>query len=207
MTRVLTDQSRTMLEAPLRVEKPAETIGRAMLLYVALVTNSSFDGLIIRRTARLAEDLSVTEAEIEAWLQRLSEAKLIEIVSPSPYLTARLRFWPSNPSFVVEKQAKPGDTGNPAEPAAAATAINKQQQQGVGGLGEGENLEAEVTRVLGAPDASEVADLLARHPATLVRKVLAEVQKTPAHRIRKSRLALFRFLLAKFSSEIDVNEL
>ncbi len=204
MTHAL-EQTKTLLGAPLKTKTPATTLGRAALLYLALVVAANSEGLVIRRTQQLAQDLAVSEAAIDRWVARLVQAKLISVLSASPYLTLRLLFWPAAAPSLEETHEKTGSRQAPAESAAAAT--TKQQQQGVGGPGEGEDDARMAARVLGETDAAEVRDLIARQPASIVRKALAAVEATPAHRIRKSRLALFRFLLAKFSETIDVRDL
>lgn len=199
------DQARTLLGAPLRTESPATALGRAALLYLALVVAANSEGLVIRRTEQLAHDLAVSETAIDRWVSRLVQAKLISILSSSPYLTLRLLFWPAATRSVEEIHEETGSKQAPAESAAAAT--TKQQQQGVGGPGEGEDVARMAARVLGEADAATVRELIARHPGATVRKALAAVAATPAHRIRKSRLALFRYLLGKFSETIDVRDL
>lgn len=205
MTQALLDQTRMLIGAPLKMPSPAASVGRAALLYLALVVTANSEGLVIRRTEQLAQDLAVPEGAIERWVDRLVEAKLISILSSSPYLTLRLLFWPAATQSLKEIHEETGSRPVPAEPAAAAT--TKQQQQGVGGPGEGEDDPRMAARVLGETDAAEVRDLIARQPAAIVRKALAAVEATPAYRIRKSRLALFRYLLAKFSETIDVRDL
>jgi hypothetical protein len=52
---------------------------------------------------------------------------------------------------------------------------------------------------LDGADADEVRSLLAEFQKPVVLKALIRVKATPSSQIRKSKLALFRYLLAKFA--------
>ncbi len=54
-------------------------------------------------------------------------------------------------------------------------------------------------------DDTEVERILDRYPRAVVRKATERVRQ--AGRIRKSKTAFFRYLLAKFSETIDVRNL
>ncbi len=198
---------RETISALLDHKDAVRRLGRASWLYLDLLRHATHDGLVIRKTAQLAQDLSVAESDVATWLSRLTDAKLLRVLSPSPFLTVRLCFWPAQSFPVLQNSKKTGNGGASTEGPAAAAADNNKQQQGDGGQGEGETLTAAAIKIFGETDAPEVRNLLARHPASAVRRALSAVQATPAHRIRKSRLALFRYLLAKFSETIDVRDL
>jgi hypothetical protein len=57
-----------------------------------------------------------------------------------------------------------------------------------------------VLAVLGPEaDVEEMRDLLGTHPAETVRRALQRAEATPARQIRRSRTALFRYLLTKLN--------
>ena len=78
----------------------------------------------------------------------------------------------------------------------SAAASSKQED---GGAGEGEALLREVVSALGEANTDEIRQLMGRFPAGIVREALRRVESTPPAQIRKSRLALFRYLLGKLS--------
>jgi hypothetical protein len=179
-------------------------IGRALPLYLDLLVHALAGGTVIRTRERLAEDLAVSEADIDDLLGRLERAGLIELRSPAPFLAIRLRFWPG-------RRPRP----RPLPPADALSLVevpvgssSKQQhaaafkQFGDRGPGEGVPLATEAAGVLGvAAENAELAALLSAFPEPLIRRALTRVRATPMREIRKSRLALFRYLLAKLSDE------
>lgn len=78
-----------------------------------------------------------------------------------------------------------------------------QQAIGDGGLGEGGLLQ-KARDVLGDLDEEELRVILDRHSPGRVARALERVEKTPKERIRKSRLALFRYLLVRIDDDPDV---
>src|SRR5262245_28171461 len=105
MTSAITPTTEALLRAPLQMEGGTARLGRALWLYLTLMLTANDAGLVIRPTARIANDLAVTDVEIESWLDRLVHAGLVRVLSRSPYLTLRLRFWPANNPSVVENNA------------------------------------------------------------------------------------------------------
>ncbi len=205
MTHLIVNQTRALLGAPLRVGAPTTTLGRAVILYLALVIHANDHGLVIRKSSQLADDLSVPEDAIQAWVTRLSNVKLVEILSPVPYLTVRLGFW-SAAGLPAEEHAglsaKDKESSNGRQSSAAA--ISFSSKGGDGGQGEGE-LRGAIQTMLPEADGTEIERILDRYPRAIIRKAVERVNN--AGRIRKSKTALFRFLLAKFSETIDVRDL
>lgn len=87
---------------------------------------------------------------------------------------------------------------------AEAIALEKNRD---GGAGEGITLAKELAAILPDVEPSEIDRILHHYPAATITKTLDRVRKTPAQKIRKSKVALFRYLLAKFSQESDVDDL
>ena len=86
----------------------------------------------------------------------------------------------------------------------SAEAISFAGNAGDGGQGEGDFRSA-IRAVLPAADDAEIDRVLDRYPRAIIRKALERVNKTG--RIRKSKTALFRYLLCKLSESIDVRDL
>jgi len=193
-----------VLTAPMGVGRVVETLGRALWLYHALLLAANRHGTVVRTRMRFAKELSVPEETIDAWLERLVAADLVEQKSPSPYLVLTLRFWSGKRS--TSKASSPESSGSSGL-RTKEVPVSRQQQlpaadenNGDRGPGEGGALLAEARDLLGPGDTDEIADLISRHPAPVVRRAIHRVRITPAHQIRKSRLALFRYLLVKFST-------
>lgn len=196
---------RIVLGSVLNMPDAVTRVGSALWLYVLLALKAGEQGRVIRTTSHLAEDLSVDEDTIKNWLDRLRKVDLLIIQSPPPYLVTKLRFWPSEPDKTAPTE--PIDSGGkparhnrvPVGSKAAAAAASKQSEDG--GAGEGETLLDEALTALGGSDRAEIERLLARYPEEVARRALIRVRNTPESRIRKSREALFRYLLTRFSQD------
>ncbi len=187
------NQSLDILLTPLLdAKQPIDA--EALRLYVLLVATANNRGLVVRSRARLAQRLGIAEAAIDRALSALVQASLVRILSPSPYLAIALRFWPSKQAQAeISKNAAAAGSST----AEAAASVDKQaaSKQGDEGLGEGGSLATELRMVLGEEDAAALEPILVDVPGSVVRQALARVKATPAHQIKKSRTALFRFLL------------
>jgi len=200
------DAMRRLLAAPYRDKRQQENVGGALWLYVWLVAIVNSSGHVCRTRESLAKDIGATDAEIEQWLTQLEATELIQVLTPSPYLALKLCSWPREASATRQNRSdigprKPVQSNVPVGssmllPAGKASAASKAGKPGVdGGSGEGEGLLAEAQAVLAVADLGPLGTLLAEHPAPRVRDALARVARTPQTQIRKSRFALFRYLL------------
>ena len=199
----LSNQTHALLRAPLDRQGPVATLGRSVWLYLLLVTLANSRGLVLRTRAALAADLDVPEETIESWVARLEHTQLIRLVSPSPYLVLSLRLWSRDDAVVAH--ADPERSSEPAYapidvPVSGGSRLQAaaDMKSGDGGSGEGALL-AEVRAVLGSEEASELSALIEEYPEPIVRRALRRVKTTPTRQIKKSKIALFRFLLAKFA--------
>lgn len=192
------------------VPKPAETLGRAALLYLALLPLASTRGVVIRTRVFLANMLSVSEGDIDRWLARLENGGLVIRQTPPPYLVMKLPFWSAGGEGDVAEAAESSSKGGflqrdvpvGSSKQQAAAAISKSRASGDGGPGEGASLLTECRGAIGGSDDA-LDELLDQYPKSVIRRALARVQATPEKQIRKSKLALFRYLLVKFSAEAD----
>lgn len=192
--------SRQVVGAALRVPACVNRLGHSVWLYLALVSAAGHRGLVVRHIKKLADQLSVSEKQVEEWLARLSEAGLVEVESPAPFLVIKLRFWSSS---MPSESANPRESGTqpgasplsvPVSGSSAAAAASSKQEDG--GQGEGEPLLREVLEKLDDDaDPIEMRQLVERHPPDVIRRALRRVEGTP--QIRKSKTALFRYLLPR----------
>jgi len=197
--KTLDPEVRALLTAPFSLSRGPAALGRALWLYLACVLAANDQGLVICTAERFAGDLGVPESAIETWVKRLADAKLVVILSSAPYLTVRLPFW-SAPSFpVAETAVLSAEERDSSYSRQSSGAISFSGYSGEGELRDG------LHAVLPDADPAEIDRILTRYPHAILRKTLDRVEKTG--RIRKSKTALFRFLLAKYSQEIDVRDL
>jgi hypothetical protein len=197
--------SRSAVEAPLSLKDAIDSLGRSVWLYLHLLKIANPPPIVLRTVERLADELAVPEQTIEEWVRRLSESKLIRLESPPPFLVIKLPSWLGSGDATGEGVGlSSGLSGHShsevpvgSKQQAAAAAL---QQTGEEGVGEGEALLDEVARVLDGADRDEVRSLIGELPKPVVLKALIRVKTTPSSQIRKSKLALFRYLLTKFAA-------
>jgi len=82
-----------VLDALFAVPRPVASLGRAIWLFAALIRHARYGGTVIRARERLVEELGVAESDLTAWLDRLSDAGLVRVQSPLPYLVCRVVSW------------------------------------------------------------------------------------------------------------------
>ena len=164
------------------------------VLLQALGSRANHRGLVIARDSALAEDLHVSRGDIGAALRKLEEARLVELLSPPPFLVVRLRTWP-------------GKGVESAETSPSAYSYS-QQLLHTGELKDSyrpdelaahDGLLHEILEVLGEEDPAsfrKAVDLYAPH---VIRTALDRVRR--AKNIRKNRTALFRHLLPRIAKE------
>lgn len=202
---------RSAIDAAFRPRNPVGSLGRAAWLYLALLSAASDRGVVIRTRKHLANMLTVSEPTLEIWLSRFANAGLITIKSPSPYLIVILRFWSG---IATSELANPSETAGKGDPRQEEVPVSSNSYSnafssnaGDRGQGKGEKLVGDLRAMLPDADEPEIERILARYPGAVIQRSLDRVERTPAEKIRKSKAALFRYLLAKFSEEIDVREL
>ena len=198
---------RELLVTPFKAPEAIDRLGRAIWLYVHLVAIANSSGHICRSLDSLAADLGVSPGQVETWLARLVHAEAVSVHVPAPYLVIKLRFWSTAEEKSTDNASQNSDSHREvpvnSKLQLAAAENNKQASSSEdGGSGEGgTELVAEVLRVLGETDAGEFRELIEQLPRPVVLKALLRVKSTPADQIRKSKAALFRYLLNKFSHE------
>lgn len=202
MSARLRPDVKNVLAAPLALDRPTDSLGRALWLYVLLVSRASGQGQVCRTLEKLARDLAVAPQVIEHWLDRLATAGLVHVTTPPPFLVVKIASWSSSEAHEQqESAAKPSESSHshrevPVSSKQAAAALQED-----GGSGEGEPLVDEILHVVGTADRAEIRALIAQYPRLAVLRALVRVRTTPASAIRKSKLALFRYLLTTFTRE------
>ena len=179
-------------------------VGDAVWTYLALLKAANYRGVVSKRSDQIAEMLKTDEPALIADLAKLSDLGLIRSLNPAPYLVIQLAMWPGKeevppPNVPVASSETPAVRSEVPVSSAAAAAASASQQE-VGGQGEGGALVDRVLAVLGPEaDAVDMRDLVATYPVETVRRALTRVEATPARQIRRSKTALFRYLLTKLN--------
>lgn len=196
MTR--TDHAIAMV---LATPNPTRMIGAAIWLYLTLIQAANHRGLVIRTRKQLADALMVTEDLVEIYLVRLHQRRLIEIKSPSPYLVISLSAWSDRAN--KNSADTPGLTNENRqivlEVPVGQLAEAGKKKNGVGVPGEGGSMLIELEREFPEATRTDLEQDIATHSPAVVHSALTRVRNTPPDQIRKSRLALFRYLLGKLS--------
>ncbi len=169
-------------------------------LLAALETRANHRGLALAPERALRLELDVSHEELTAQLAALEAGRVIDVISPLPFLVVSLLKWSGTASRRVatsadSRQESEAHQRGPVRRAAAAAAFKQEDR----GAGEGEALLREVADVLGERDASDFRAIVSSYPAATIHQALRRVALTPPSQIRKSRAALFRYLLAKLA--------
>ena len=179
--------------------------GDAVWAYLALLKAANHRGVVCKRSDQIAAVLESDEPTLLADLAKLSDLGLIRSLNPAPYLVIQLTMWPGKdapsdaPSPAAADPRPAAHVEVPVSSTEAAASASASQPE-VGGQGEGGDLLERVLAVLGPEaDAAEMRELVAAHEPELVRRCLLRVEATPARQIRRSRTALFRYLLTKLT--------
>jgi hypothetical protein len=190
------------LDAALDIPRPVDRIGNCLFLYLALIRHAGSHGAVIRTRTRLSQELGVAEDRIDRWLSRLVDAGLVRVQSPLPYLVAHFVSWsgevasqhenPSNSCALPESHIEDSYSNS------CSKQLSGKQAIAIGDGGAGEGVLARLAREVVGPEVeTELPAILARHSPDHVARALNRVRNTPPEKIRKSKLALFRYLIAK----------
>jgi hypothetical protein len=191
-----------LLEAPFTVAQGPSRLGRALWLYLDLVVHVTISGHAWRTQERLTQTLHADTPTIDRWLGRLVDAHLVTVIAPLPYLVVKLPFWPSSAVPNASRQPENSSSAVPAQeevPVYGQSNIATAAFKLFGDRGPGEGgqaLRTRLTAILG--NDQDVDQALASVSAPVLLRALHRVEATPDHEIKKSRLALFRFLVAKY---------
>lgn len=202
-----------LLATSLVASEPAHLPGPALSLYAWLMTEANARGIVCRESSSIAKSLDRPETEIVAWCEHLAASRLIAILTPPPHLVVKLPLWSGERAVPTpkspEKPAKnllPNRGSEESLLKLSYRSLSQAKQEatneassskywGDKGLGEGGTLLRELHAVIG--DHAGIPELLKRYPEPVIRAALAKTRATPTDQIKKSRAALFWFLIGK----------
>lgn len=149
-------------------------IRQAIWLYVYLLLAANpRTGKRLLDLAGVARDMGLQEGTIRSWLGHLRKRGYVRVERVAGHLRVTIHRW--RPSVVRPAPAEPTTSPRHARPRLTAGHL--------------------ASRLGADKDDPFFADIVATAPAGVLRETMEEVLAVPADRIRKSRAALFRYLI------------
>jgi hypothetical protein len=200
-------QARMLIHAPFQIPDRVHRLGRGVWLYLWLLDNVNVQGMVCRTSQSIAKSLRIPEGEALDWLGRLVGLGLVEVKSPAPHLIVKLTKWSGHAPVTGQNREEISVNGD--EDLNTVRSVNvsyvesknrEDVRHGDGGAGEGaDRLLAEVRQTIGDPEGLDT--LLTRFSEPVIRRALALTQAKPERELKKSRAALFYFLLKKLNDD------
>lgn len=193
-----------------------------LLVTLCLLANPKSGRVLVTKQV-LTGFLEVNDETLESDLQKLGEKGHIEIESDCEYLVLSVLSWSNRRRFTdsseaskegkAERSALQGvsaerSSSSPAVEAAKQDNAGPEQKTGVGERGPERGEEGwrgpllnRLLRVVNAPgERASYESFCREYPRGILEEALDRVEKTPGHRIRKSRGALFVYLVKTLSA-------
>ena len=161
----------------------------------ALRSRANDRGQIVANEHVLCAELRLSRDELADGLRRLSQAGLIEILAPLPFLVAKVRgTWPG-------RSVKPEESLPVVSSYSFQSSLSESQhlKESYSGPDDAEALMREILETLGETDPTTFRGAIQNYPVEVIREALARVRRMKT--IRKSRTAAFRFLLPRIAKE------
>jgi hypothetical protein len=149
------------------------------------------------RECVLLEELQIGPGPLRTALRSLVADGTIEVLSPLPFLVVK---WSGTRSRTSENGQKQRVVEARHSYSFHNNAIDKSKAIAPPSAGRGGDLLRDILRTLGETDPTTFRGALEHYPEKHIRAVLERIRATPPERLRKSKTALFRFLLAKTKS-------
>jgi hypothetical protein len=163
-----------------------------------LQVRANHRGQVVARSAWLEEALACSFQELEAALDALAADGSVEIISPLPWLIAKVR--KDGPAVAPPVESWSGSPEKPRDSRASGYSYSKlssnrldesYRQPG------NATLLREILDTLGETDPTTFEGAIKNFAPEVIRKALDRVRRTRS--LRKNRTALFRYLLTKLA--------
>jgi hypothetical protein len=170
-------------------------------LLSALAARANSRGVVLASEQILLRDLGIGSTALRQLLDKADASGAIEVVSPLPFLVAKLRG-----SWSGRKRETPRMAGKTAAPEdrtySFQSSLSRSKQLMKESYRQPANEEAllrEILETLGETDPATFRGALRSYAPDAIRLALERVRRSPA--IRKNRTALFRYLLPRIAKE------
>ncbi len=170
-------------------------------LIAALMARANARGLVLASEATLLDDLGIGSAALEKLLEEAMRHGEIDILSPLPFLVAKLPgSWSGRKHEASKRAAKSGAPTDPAYSSQSSLSQPKQlMKESYSPSSDDEALLKEILATLGESDPTTFRGALRSYTPGVIRLALERVRRNPT--IRKNRTALFRYLLPRIAKE------
>lgn len=170
-------------------------------LIVSLTARANARGLVLASEATLLDELGIGTAALEKLLEEAMRHGTIDILSPLPFLVAKLPgSWSGGKREAPRRAAKSGAPENPAYSSQSSLSQSKQlMKESYRPPADEEALLKEILATLGESDPTTFRGALRSYSPGVIRLALERVRRNPT--IRKNRTALFRYLLPRIAKE------
>ena len=169
----------------------ATSLKQAIWLYLSLLLQASYQGTVELNVTATAQAIGTQEATISTWLGHLRKAGLVSIKKWPGSLVVKLTRYPA-----PLKQSAPGQTPN---------TVHKKEDPSQPRLSDVDRAFARTLSQTLQDEANlpHYEELVSEHGQITLTRMLKQAQAVPAEKIRKSRAALFHFILRNRGNKGD----
>jgi len=175
--KILVLRSRLIGNDDRNYQKMRQTIW--LYLYLVLQLNPR-TGRLVTKVSTISQDMGIKEETIRSWLGHLRRKGYVWVKRQGDYLMISVTGLKPIPESPQAKVLKPGEVVNGEQQRLAQRIAKEFEDEGNLGYYE---------------------DLCERYPEHLINRAFSEVQRVPQSKIKKSRGALFTYLLKKYADK------
>lgn len=169
-------------------------------LIASLTARANARGLVLASEATLLDELGIGSTILRELLKEAMRHGTIDILSPLPFLVAKLPgSWSGRKHEAQRKAAKSGAPVDPAYSSQSSLSQSQQSMKESYRQPSDEALLQEILATLGETDPTTFRGAIKNYAPSVIRTTLVRVRRM--HSIRKSRTALFRYLLPRIAKE------
>lgn len=150
-----------------------------LYLYLILQLNPR-TGRLLTKVSTISQDMGIKQETIRSWLGHLRRKGYVSVKRQGGYWLITVTGLKPIPETPPAKALKPGEVVNVEQQRLAQQIAQEFEDEGNLGYYE---------------------DLCERHPEYLINRAFSEVRKVPQSKIKKSRGALFTYLVKKYDNK------
>ncbi len=175
-------------------------------LLATLKRHANSRSLVLVSETVLLSELRIDGAALRSQLAKAEVAGFLEVLSPLPFLVARLLgSWSGERPDAAKEPRESGVTGDHAYSFQSSLSQSKPwMKESYRQQVSEEELLQEILKTLGETDPSTFRGAIRSYPAGVIQLTLERVRKMRT--VRKNRTALFRYLLPRVFKESSSNK-